>query len=85
VAGWRILDAGPTVVHIVPLTSTIRSFHSEVVIDPDERNGLATSSAAQCQHVRSIARQRILATRGTVGAAALGQIRETIAAIHDLP
>ena len=26
----RILDAQPSVVHVVPLTSTIRHFHSEI-------------------------------------------------------
>lgn len=36
----RILDAGPSVVHVVPLTSTIRGFHSEVAIPPDPANGL---------------------------------------------
>ena len=35
VTAQRILDANPSVVHVVPLTSTIRPFHSEVVIEPD--------------------------------------------------
>jgi len=48
----RVLDEAPSVVHIVPLTSTIRGFGSEVEIDPDELNGINSKSAAQCQHVR---------------------------------
>ncbi len=47
----RILDGGPSVVHVVPLSSTIRRFHSEVIIEPDASNGLAVVSAAQCQHI----------------------------------
>ena len=32
VTAQRILDVSPSVVHVVPLTSTIRRFHSEIVI-----------------------------------------------------
>ncbi len=85
VTAQRILDAAPSVIHVVPLTSTIRSFHSEVVVEPDGANGLDTTSAAQCQHLRAVSPGRVGGTRGNVGAAALSQIRETIAIILDLP
>ena len=38
--------------HVVPLTSTLREFHSEITIEPDDHNGLTARSAAQCQHLR---------------------------------
>lgn len=85
VTAQRILDAEPSVVHVVPLTSTVRSFHSEVVIDADEANGLDEISAAQCQHIRAVSPGRIVDVRGNVGAAVLTQLRETIAIILDLP
>lgn len=85
VTAQRILDAEPSVVHVVPLTSTIRSFHSEVAIEPDGANGLHVASAAQCQHIRVVSPNRIGGIRGNVGAAILVQLRETIAVILDLP
>ena len=85
VTAQRILDAKPTVVHVVPLTSTIRGLHSEIVIGPDDDNGLDVASAAQCQHLRAVSPQRIVETRGNVGIQHLAQIRETIAVIIDLP
>jgi mRNA interferase MazF len=85
VTGQRILSAEPSVVHVVPLTSTIRRFYSEITIEPDERNGLTVRSAAQCQHLRPISRGRIASAGGNVGAVALAQIREAVAAILDLP
>lgn len=85
VTAQRILDAGPSVVHVVPLTSTIRGFHSEVVIEPDPSNGLDVASAAQCQHLRAVSPRRITGIRGNVGVAVLSQLRETIAVILDLP
>jgi mRNA interferase MazF len=85
VTAQRILDAEPSVIHVVPLTSNLRSFHSEVVLEPDEANGLTTPSAAQCQHIRAISPRRVIGTRGNVGATALNQLRETIAIILALP
>ena len=51
VSAQRILNADLSVVYVVPLTSTVRGFHSEITIDPDDYNGLGTRSAAQCQHL----------------------------------
>ena len=85
VTAQRILDAPPTLIQVVPLTSTLRGFHTEVVIEPDPANGLGQSSAAQCQHVRAVSPARVVGTIGNVGPLALLQIRETIAVIIDLP
>lgn len=85
VTAQRILDASPTVIQVVPLTRTIRRFHSEVVIEPDPANGLDQVSAAQCQHVRAVSPARVVDTLGNVGPLVLSQIRETIAVIIDLP
>lgn len=81
----RILDAEPSVVFVVPLTSTLRDFHSEITIEPDDHNGLDGTSAAQCQHLRAVSIGRIASTRGNVGAATLAQIRETVALLLDIP
>jgi mRNA interferase MazF len=85
VTAQRILGAGPSVMHVVPLTTTIRGFHSEVVVEPDDANGLDVVSAAQCQHLRAISPGRVRALRGNVGVAVLAQLRETIAVILDIP
>ncbi len=85
VTAQRILDAEPSVVHVVPLTSTIRPFGSEVAIEPDEANGLEATSAAQCQHIRVISPARINNIRGNVGTVVLAQLRESLALILDLP
>lgn len=85
VTAQRILDATPSILQVVPLTRTIRSFHSEVVVEPDQANGLEESSAAQCQHLRAVSPGRIVEVRGNVGSTVLTQIRETIAVILDLP
>ena len=85
VTAQRVLDAAPVVVHVVPLTTTLRGFHSEIEIEPDAHNGLDRASAAQCQHIRALSPARISGHRGKVGPEALVQIREMLAVLLDLP
>jgi mRNA interferase MazF len=85
VTAQRILDAGPNVVHVVPLTSTLRVFASEVRIEPDGAIGLDRESSAQCQHLRALSVSRVEKVRGNVGTVALAQIREVVGVILDVP
>ncbi len=85
VTAQRILDAGTNVVQVVPLTTTIRGFGSEVLVEPDDTNGLGRVSAAQCQHVRAVSIGRTERVRGNVGAVVLTQIRDVIGLILDIP
>ena len=85
ITAQRILDASPSVVHVVPLTSTLRHFHSEVRVEPDDTNGLEHASAAQCQHLRAVSTQRVNKVRGRVGVIVLAQVREVVALQLDLP
>ena len=85
VTAQRVIDAGAAVVQVVPLTSQVRGFVSEVEIEADASNDLERCSAAQCQHVRAVATSRIEDRRGNVGAAALAQIREVLGLILDVP
>lgn len=85
VTAQRILDAGPNVIQVVPLTTTTRGFGSEVVLEPDSDNGLERGSAAQCQHVRAVSIGRVDHTRGNVGPLALTQIRDILGLILDIP
>lgn len=79
----RTLRGGPNVIQVVPLARTIRDSGAEVVIEPDHHNGLSAPSAAQCQHIRSVAMTRVSERVGTVGPAVLQQVRDTVSIIID--
>ncbi|MCI1642264.1 MAG: hypothetical protein LKI58_08660 [Actinomyces sp.] len=49
------------------------------VVEPDKHNGLGSVSAAQCQHIRSVATTRVSARIGDVGPVMLRQVRNTVA------
>jgi mRNA interferase MazF len=85
ITAQRILDAQPTVIQVVPLTTTIRGFTSEVTIEPDDTNGPQQRSAAQCQHVRAVSTRRVEQVRGNTGHVILSEIRDIIGMILDIP
>lgn len=84
VTAQLVLDQNPSVVQVVPLTSSIRGYRTEVAIDPDAGNGLAVVSAAKCQHIRAIAVGRLREPIGNVGPEALSQVREVLADLLDV-
>lgn len=84
VTAQRVLRHGPRVIQVVPLTTTIRGWASEVTVFSDQRAGVDRQSAAQCQHVRAVSIERVVKEVGNVGGVVLGQIRETIAVLLDL-
>lgn len=61
-----VLRAGPSVVQVVPVTTTLRGDGSEVTVEPDDVNGLNDTPAAQCQHIRAVATSRLGATSATL-------------------
>lgn len=85
VTAQRLLDASPSVVQVVPLTSTLRGLASEVEIEADGTNGLDRLSAAQCQHIRAVAAARLGDVRGNVGTVALAQVRDVLGLLLDVP
>ncbi len=85
ITAQSVLDADPAVIQVVPFTSTLRGFESEVTVAADDANGLDHDSAAQCQHIRAVARSRVRSTLGTVDPVSLRTMRETVATLIDLP
>ena len=84
VTAQEILDESASVIQVVPLTSRLRPFGSEVLLAADDRNGLGADSAAQCQHIRAISVDRVETVIGNVGAIGLAEIRGVLGLILDI-
>jgi mRNA interferase MazF len=84
ITAQRVLARDPRVIQVIPLTRNLRGYNSEVTVVGDPGSGLDVDSAAQCQHIRAVATERITETLGNVGGAVLAQIRETLAVLLDL-
>lgn len=83
VTAQPILKFNLSVLQVIPLTSKIRKHSLEVYIGK-EFTGLNFDSAAQCQHLRSISRQRVIGVLGNVGKVNLEIIRHKISLLLDI-
>lgn len=84
VTAQEILDESANVIQVVPITSTLRGFGSEVRVTADAKTGLNADSSAQCQHIRSVSVDRVESIRGNVGPATLSEIRQVLGLILDI-
>jgi mRNA interferase MazF len=84
VTAQEILDESANVIQVVPLTTTLREFGSEVRVAAEVGTGLDVDSAAQCQHIRSVSVDRVETARGNVGSGALFEIRQVLSLILDI-
>ena len=80
----RVLSQEPRVIHVVPLTTTIRQRVSKVSVAADVVAGVTSESAAQCQHIRAVSTACVAEDVGNVGLVLLQQIGETVPVLLDL-
>ncbi len=84
VTAQEVLDANPTVLQVVPVTSKLRGYQTDVSLSAAS-SGLGTTSLAQCQHIRSVSVARIVEVIGKVSPVELRQIRGVLGLLIDTP
>jgi len=68
----------PTMVFVVPVTSTRRAFPSHVEITADQTNGLQPTSWALVEQLRAVAVERCGAPTGNVGPVVTHQLLDIL-------
>jgi mRNA interferase MazF len=74
----NLLNQHANVVICIPLTTQIKNYHGNLVLDPSPTNGLSAKSEGLTLHVRSISKDRLLERVGSVSKADLKQIHTTL-------
>jgi mRNA interferase MazF len=54
------------VVIVCPLTSKIKNYKGNIVLEPDEENGLTEASEIMIFHIRSISKERLVRKIGEI-------------------
>ena len=61
-----------------PLTSKIKAYKGNVILEPNEINGLSEKSEVLTFHIRSISQQRLSKKIGKITEAELAQLKQTL-------
>ena len=70
----NLLNAHANVVICVPLTTKLKRYHGNLILDPLASNGLTEISEALTLHVRSVSKTRLVRRMGAISKAELKQI-----------
>lgn len=78
IVSGNLLNQHASVVICVPLTTQIKNYHGNLVLNPSPSNGLKHTSEALTLHVRYISKDRLLERVGSVSIAELKKIHTTL-------
>jgi mRNA interferase MazF len=66
IVSGNLLNQYANVVICAPLTTKIKNYHGNLILDPSETNGLSEKSEVLTLHVRSISKTRLVQRIGSV-------------------
>lgn len=74
----NLLNSNTEIVIVCPLTSKIKNYHGNLVLDPTARNGLKKQSEVLTWQIRTIAKARLVEKLGHVASADISKVHKTL-------
>lgn len=62
----NVLNRYMNIVIVCPLTSKIKGYKGNIILDPDDKNGLSEKSEILTFHIRSISKDRLVKKIGEI-------------------
>lgn len=81
VLSGNLLNRHLNVVIVVPLTTKIKRYKGNPVIEPSVANGLKQESEMLVFHVRSVSKNRLVKRTGTISSTQLAEAHKTLSDI----
>ena len=72
----NVLNTHLPIVIACPLTSKIKNYKGNIILEPDNENGLLEKSEVMVFHIRSISKNRLFKNTGTITPGQLALIRQ---------
>lgn len=80
ISGNAVNQNAPHVI-ICPITTRIKNYYGDVILEPSKENGLTVVSEILNIHVRSISKNRLKTRLGSISKSELAQTHKAIAAM----
>ena len=78
VISGNLMNQHLNVVIVCPLTSKIKNYKGNVILQPNSKNNLKIPSEILTFHLRSMSKDRLLKKMGTISSSQLQQIKECL-------
>lgn len=77
----NLLNQNLKVVIVCPMTSKIKSYKGNLILEPDSHNGLKQKSEVLTFHIRSVSKERLKQRLGKIPLKKVEEIKETLSDI----
>tara|TARA_R110000868_G_scaffold177008_3_gene415168 strand:- start:699 stop:1034 length:336 start_codon:yes stop_codon:yes gene_type:complete len=84
IVSGNLLNTHSPVVWVCPLTSKIKNYKGDLILNPNKKNGLTQQSEVLAMHFRSISKSRLIEKLGTIEANQLAELRKSLNEIMEL-
>jgi len=74
----NLANANLNTVIVCPLTSTLKNYHGNLIVEPNKTNGLKKKSEVMTIHIRSISKERFKTRLGNLNGSEFGIITESL-------
>jgi len=74
----NLLNDHANVLMICPLTSPIKNYHGNLILEPNAINGLSSTSEALTLHIRSVSKNRLQSKMGKITTSDLLKIKNCL-------
>jgi len=74
----NLLNDHANVLMICPLTSSIKNYHGNLILELDSINGLSSTSEALTFHIRSVSKDRLQSKMGKITSSELLKIKNCL-------
>ncbi|HET8838000.1 MAG TPA: type II toxin-antitoxin system PemK/MazF family toxin [Flavobacteriaceae bacterium] len=63
---------------VCPMTSKLKNYHGNLILEPSEKNGLSKKFEVMAIHIRSIAKERLKVKLGTLTASEMNTVEVSL-------
>ena len=74
----NLLNDNTEIVIVCPLTSKIKRYHGNLILDPNSENGLKKQSEVLTWQIRNIAKRRLLEKLGKISKADVNKVHKSL-------
>lgn len=78
IVSGNLLNEHLNVVICCPLTTKIKNYKGNIILQPDERNKLKAESEILVFHIRSVSKERLVKKIGVISQESIQDIRQTL-------
>jgi len=75
IVSGNVMNDNFGLVIVCPMTSVIKHFHGNIILQPDDHNGLKKTSELLLFQIRAVAKSRLKRKRGTISITQLSKVK----------